>query len=302
MSISPATGAAAADRPSYDRARIETPLARFWRRFRRQRVAMVALGFLIALSVIAVLAPWLTPYDPNAQSLSDRLQSPDRSHWLGTDDLGRDVFSRMLMAARVSLLAAVEATAVSLALGVPIGLVAGYVGGWFDTLFGRIADAIMAIPALLFALAIIGVLGPDITKAMLAIGFVNSPRFFRVVRGATLVVREQPFITAALALGGSPRRIITSHILPNVQSPLIVQISLSMGFAILFEAAISFLGLGVQPPDASWGTMLGRSTKFMEGDPYLVIFPGLAIFFTVLAFNVLGDAVNDALGRGTRSA
>jgi peptide/nickel transport system permease protein len=185
-------------------------------------------------------------------------------------------------------------------LGVPLGLIAGYVGGWFDSLVSRVADAIMAIPALLFALAIIGVLGPDIHKAMIAIGFVSSPRFFRIVRASTLVVRQQPYITAAHALGGGPGRIIRSHILPNVQSPLIVQISLTMGFAILFEAAISFLGLGVQPPDASWGTMLGRSTKFMENDPYLVIFPGLAIFFTVLAFNVLGDAINDALGRSSR--
>lgn len=278
--------------------RIETPLARFWRRFRRQKVALVALGFLVLLCLLALFAPWIAPHDPNAQALADRLQNPSGSHWLGTDDLGRDVLSRMLLAARVSLLASVEATAVSLVLGVPLGLIAGYLGGWFDTIVSRVADAIMAIPSLLFALAIIGVLGPDLTKAMLAIGFVNAPRFFRIVRASTLVVREQPFIMAARALGGSSRRLIVGHILPNVQSALIVQISLSMGFAILFEAALSFLGLGVQPPDASWGTMLGRSTKFMERDPYLVLFPGLAIFLTVLAFNVLGDAINDALGRG----
>jgi ABC-type dipeptide/oligopeptide/nickel transport system permease subunit len=302
MSVTSAPAAPEIGLASEERVRIQTPLTRFLRRFRRQKVAMAALTFLIVLSLIAVFAPWLAPHDPNAQSLVDRLHGPSASHWLGTDDLGRDVLSRMLMAARVSLLAAVEATAVSIVLGVPLGLIAGYVRGWFDTIVSRVADAIMAIPGLLFALAIIGMLGPDVTKAMLAIGFINSPRFFRIVRGATLVVREQPFITAALALGGSPRRIIASHILPNVQSPLIVQISLSMGFAILFEAAISFLGLGVQPPDASWGTMLGRSTKFMEGDPYLVIFPGLAIFLTVLAFNVLGDAINDALGRRPQGA
>lgn len=300
MTVTSATSAPEFGRGAEQRVRIETPLARFWRRFRRQRVAMIALGFIIVLCAVAVVAPWIAPHNPNEQSLIDRLQDPSGAHWLGTDDLGRDVLSRMLLAARVSLLAAVEATAVSILLGVPLGLIAGYAGGWFDTIVSRIADAIMAIPALLFALAIIGVLGPDVNKAMLAIGFVNAPRFFRVVRAATLVVREQQFITAARALGGSASRLITSHILPNVQSPLIVQISLSMGFAILFEAAISFLGLGVQPPGSSWGTMLGRSTKFMERDPYLVIFPGLAIFLTVLAFNLLGDAINDALGRQAR--
>lgn len=297
MTVTSSTSATEIALGAGQRVQIETPLARFWRRFRRQRVAMAALGFVILLCALAVLAPWIAPHNPNEQSLVDRLQNPSGAHWLGTDDLGRDVLSRMLLAARVSLLAAVEATAVSLILGVPLGLIAGYAGGWFDSIFSRVADAIMAIPALLFALAIIGVLGPDVNKAMLAIGFVNAPRFFRVVRAATLVVREQQFITAARALGGSSSRVIASHILPNVQSPLIVQISLSMGFAILFEAAISFLGLGVQPPGSSWGTMLGRSTKFMERDPYLVIFPGLAIFLTVLAFNLLGDAINDALGR-----
>jgi len=300
MSITSAAATSDLGQSVDERAHIQTPLARFWRRFRRQKVAMVALGFLAALILTAAFAPWLVPHDPNAQSLIDRLQSPNATYWLGTDDLGRDVLSRMLIAARVSLLAAVEATAVSIVLGVPLGLAAGYLGGWVDTVTSRVADAIMAIPSLLFALAIIAVLGPDLTKAMLAIGFVNAPRFFRIVRGATLVVREQPFIVAALALGGSGRRIVAGHILPNVQSPLIVQISLSMGFAILFEAALSFLGLGVQPPDASWGTMLGRSTKFMERAPYLVIFPGLAIFLTVLAFNILGDAINDALSQRTR--
>jgi ABC-type dipeptide/oligopeptide/nickel transport system permease subunit len=278
--------------------RIETPAARFVRRFRRQRVGVVALVFLLALAIVAVIAPYITPYDPNLQSLRDRLQDPNTTHWLGTDDLGRDVLSRMLVSARVSLLAAVEATAISLVLGVPVGLMAGYFRGWIDSIASRVADATMAIPTLLFAIAIVGILGRDITNAMVAIGIVNAPRFFRVVRGSALVIREQTYITAARATGGGPSWIITHHVLPNVLSPLIVQASLSMGFAILFEAAISFLGLGVQPPNASWGTMLGRSTQFMERVPSLVVFPGIAILLTVLAFNVLGDAVNDALGRG----
>lgn len=276
---------------------IETPWRRFLRRFRRQHAGLVALAYLVVLAAIAVLAPAITPYDPNKGVLLERNQGPSAEHWFGTDDLGRDVFSRMLVSARVSLLAAVQATAISIVVGVPFGLLAGYVRGWIDTVASRITDAVMAIPALLFALAIVGILGRDVTNAMIAIGIVNAPRFYRVVRGSTLVVREQTFIEAARATGATPARIVLAHVLPNVTSPLIVQASLSMGFAILFEASISFLGLGVQPPEASWGTMLGRSTQFMEDHPYLVVFPGLAIFVTVLAFNVLGDAINDALGR-----
>lgn len=279
------------------RVAVETPWARFSRRFRRQRVGVAALLFLLTLTALAVLAPAIAPNDPNAQSLRERLQDPNAVHWLGTDDLGRDVLSRMLVAARVSLLAAIEATAVSVVLGVPLGLLAGYLLGWTDSILSRVADVVMAIPGLLFAMAIVAILGRDIENAMIAIGIVNSPRFFRVVRGSTMVVREQPYILAAVSTGGSAPWILRNHVLPNVLSPLVVQISLSMGFAILFEAALSFLGLGVQPPDASWGTMLGRSTQYMEQAPFLVVFPGLAIMLTVLAFNVLGDAVNDALGR-----
>ncbi len=287
------------DARSVNGATVETPFRRFVRRFRRQRIGLFALGCLVVLAAIAAVAPYITPFDPIKQSLAQRLQDPGSEHWLGTDDLGRDVLSRMMVASRVSLLAAVEATAVSIAIGVPLGLAAGYLRGWLDTVLSRINEAIMAIPALLFALAIIGILGRDINNAMIAIGLVNAPRFFRVVRASTLVVREEQYILAARSTGGSAAWIIRHHILPNVASPLIVQVSLSMGFAILFEASISFLGLGVQPPDASWGTMLGRSTQYMEGSPFLVIFPGLAIFFSVLAFNLLGDAINDALGRGT---
>ncbi|MBI5949994.1 MAG: ABC transporter permease [Chloroflexi bacterium] len=279
------------------RVAVESPWGRFARRFKRQRVGIVAVGFLALLSVLAVIAPMITPYDPNVQVLSDRLQDPNSTHWLGTDDLGRDSFSRMLVSTRVSLLAAFEAAVVSFVLGVPLGLVAGYLRGWTDVLLSRVAEVIMAIPGLLFAMAIVAILGRDIENAMIAIGVVNAPRFYRVVRASTLVVREQVFIAAAVSTGGSAPWILRHHVLPNVLSPLVVQLSLSMGFAILFEAALSFLGLGVQPPDASWGTMLGRSTQYMERAPFLVIFPGLAILLTVLAFNVLGDAVNDALGR-----
>jgi peptide/nickel transport system permease protein len=295
--VSTAAGTLEDGLPAAGRVSVESPVHRFLRRFRRQRVGLVALGFLVLLAILAAFAPLITPDDPNQQSLRERLQDPSTTHWLGTDDLGRDVASRMMVSARVSLLAALEATVVSLVLGLPFGLAAGYLRSWTDAILSRIADVMMAIPGLLFALAIVGILGRDIENAMIAIGIVNAPRFYRVVRASTLVVREQVYIQAAVATGGSSPWILRHHVFPNVLSPLVIQISLSMGFAILFEASLSFLGLGVQPPDASWGTMLGRSTQYMEQAPFLVVFPGLAIVLTVLAFNVLGDAVNDALGR-----
>lgn len=278
----------------------ESPGQRFRRRFRRERGAMLALAFLVFAVLCAIFAPLLAPQDPDAQSLSDRLQSFSWDHLLGTDDLGRDVLSRLLHASRVSLVAALQATVVGVVLGVPIGLVAGYTRGWFDNLASRVADAVMSIPALLLALAIVGVLEPNLTSAMIAIGIVYAPRLFRVTRAAAISVREETFVEAARSVGSSPMRIITGHVLPNVLSPLVVQVSLSMGFAILFEASISFLGLGVQAPDASWGSMLGRSTKFFEQSPHLVVVPGIAILLTVLAFNVIGDGIRDSLGKETR--
>lgn len=278
----------------------ESPWRRFRRRFRQERTAVVALMFLVGVVAVAVCAPLLAPHDPDAQSLTSRLLGPGPDHLLGTDDLGRDVLSRLLYASRVSLVAAVQATGVGVVLGVPVGLAAGYAGGWFDNLASRVADAVMSIPALLLALAIVAVLEPNLTSAMIAIGIVYAPRLFRVTRAASLAVREETFVEAAHSVGASPLRIVGGHVLPNVLSPLIVQISLSMGFAILFEASISFLGLGVQPPDASWGSMLGRSTRFFEESPVLVFAPGIAIMATVLSFNVIGDGIRDSLGRELR--
>ena len=266
-----------------------------WRRFRRQKVALLALAFIAVVAVLAAATPLLPIRDPNAQVLSDRLQGIGRAHLLGTDDLGRDVLSRMLFGARVTLVAAVEATVIASLLGSPVGLVAGYLGGWVDVVTSRIADAVLSVPALLLALAIVGILRPGVTNAMIAIGLVYAPRFFRVVRGSTLAVREEPYVDAARALGVSRRRIIAGHVLPNIASPLAVELSLAAGFALLAEAGISFLGLGVQPPQASWGSMLGRSVRFMSDAPLLVIVPGLAIFLLVLAVNVVGSGVRDAL-------
>lgn len=272
------------------------------RRFTRQRLALLALGFLVLIIVAALFAPLITFSDPNAQDLGSRLEGPSSGHILGTDDLGRDEMTRLLFAARTSLLAAAIAVGVAILGGVPIGLLAGYQRGPVDVVASRFADAVISIPALVLALAIVGILEPNLTNAMLAIGIVYAPRLYRVVRASSMEVRELAFIEAARVAGTPTRAIVARHVLPSVLSPLIVQVSLALGFAIIAEASLSFLGLGVQPPQASWGTMLGRSTRFMEDAPHLVILPGLLITVTVLALNVVGDGLRDSLGRELREA
>jgi peptide/nickel transport system permease protein len=275
---------------------------RFWRRFKRQRPALVALGFLVFISLVALAAPLLAPRDPNAQVLTRTLESPSWDYWLGTDDVGRDVFSRLIYASRLSLLAALQAVGVGVVLGVPPGLAAGYLGRRADLIIMRITDAIMSFPPLILAIAIVGVLGPNLTNAMIAVGVVFAPRFVRLVRGTVLAVREETFIEASRSIGTPAIRIVRRHILPNVLSPLIVQISLAAGFAMLAEASLSFLGLGAQPPDASWGSMLGRGVRNMTRAPWLIFAPGAMIALTVLAFNVLGDGIRDSIGREVRRA
>lgn len=275
---------------------------RFFRRFRRQRPAIVALCFLVSLTTIALLAPVISPYEPNQQTLTRILERPSFDHWLGTDDVGRDVFSRLLYGGRLSLLAALQAVGVGVVLGVPPGLVAGFFGRWVDLVIMRITDAVMSFPPLILAISIVGVLGPNITNAMLAVGVIFAPRFLRLVRGAVLTVREETFIEASRAIGTPTPWVIRRHILPNVMSPLIVQISLASGFAMLAEASLSFLGLGAQPPQASWGSMLSRGVRHMTDAPWLIFAPGLMIALTVLAFNILGDGIRDSIGREIRRA
>lgn len=277
-------------------------LAVTFRRFTRHRLALVSLSFLVLLIIAALMAPLITFSDPNAQDLGSRLEGPSSAHLLGTDDLGRDEMTRLFFAARTSLLAAAIAVGVAILGGVPIGLLAGYRRGLVDVVASRVADAVMSIPALVLALAIVGILEPNLTNAMLAVGVVYAPRLYRVVRASSMEVRELAFIEAARVAGTSTRTIVARHVLPSVLSPLIVQISLALGFAIIAEASLSFLGLGVQPPQASWGTMLGRSTRFMEDAPHLVILPGLLITVTVLALNIVGDGLRDSLGREVREA
>ncbi len=281
-------------------SRPETRWGRFVRRFRRQRGAVAALAFIVIVVVCAVFAPWVAPKDPIDQDLSASLAGPSSEYWLGADRLGRDTLSRLIFGARFSLLAAVQAVLVATVLGVPIGIVAGLARGWVDAIASTIADAVLSIPAIVLALAIIGVLKPNLTNAMIAIGIVYAPRLFRVVRSAAISVREETYIEAARAGGVGTLTIARTHVLPNVASPLVVQVSLALGFAVLAEAGVSFLGLGVQPPDASWGVMLGQSTAELEDHPILVLAPGIAIMLAVLSFNVLGDGLNDSLGREIR--
>ncbi|MDY7100620.1 MAG: ABC transporter permease [Actinomycetota bacterium] len=277
-------------------------LRRFARRFLRQRGAVVAFAFLLLILFVALFAGLLAPYDPEAQDLRNSMMSPLESsgHLLGTDELGRDTLSRLMFACRISLLAPVIAVSVAFVLGVPLGLISGFAGGAVDTVLMRITDAVMSFPPLILAIAVIAVLRPSLTNAMLAVGFVFAPRFLRLVRGTVLSVREETYIEAARTIGTPSPVIIVRHVLPNVLSPLIVQISLAAGFSLLAEAGLSFLGLGVQPPDASWGSMMGRGFREMSQQTWLIVWPGLMIVLTVLAFNVLGDGLRDSLGREIR--
>lgn len=262
---------------------------------------MVALIGLIAIVAVVILAPWIAPYDPLKQDLASALQGPSRKHWFGTDELGRDVFSRVLYGGRVSLRAAVQAILVGIVLGLPLGLIAGYLGKAVDYVIMRFTDALMSFPPMILMLAMVAALGRNLNNAMLALGIVFAPRFARLARGVVLELREEPYIEAAQSIGVSTPAIIWRHIIPNALPPLIVQLSLSTGFAILAEAGLSFLGLGVQPPQASWGTMLERGFRSLSQSSTLIVFPGIAVALTVLAFNVIGDGLRESIGREIRT-
>jgi len=265
------------------------------------RLALAGLLVLAVLAAVAVVGPWLAPYDPNAVDVPGRLAGPSWAHPFGTDNLGRDVLSRVLVGARVSLQVGFVAVGISLTAGLLIGLVAGFYSGAADALLMRTMDVLFAFPAILLAIAVLAILGPGITNAMIAIGIVYTPIFARIVRAATLVVSAQLYVRAARAVGAGDLRILLRHVLPNIAAPVIVQTSLSLAFAILAEAALSFLGLGVQRPDPAWGRMLAEGRDFVSQAPWMGIFPGLAIFATVLAFNVVGDGLRDALDPRQRS-
>jgi ABC-type dipeptide/oligopeptide/nickel transport system permease subunit len=245
--------------------------------------------------VCALAAPLLAPYDPNEQDYAAITDAPSSAHILGTDDLGRDVLSRIIYGSQVSLEVGLIAVGIAIAVGVSLGLASGYAGGALDDIVMRIVDAIQAFPGLILALAITAALGPNIANAMLAIGFVATPGIARLTRGQALSVREREFVVAARVCGASPLGIIGRHIWPNVTAPIIVQATLLMGTAIVTEASLSFLGVGVQPPTPSWGAMLRTGSQYLEVAPWIAIAPGIAIFVTVLAFNFVGDGLRRAL-------
>lgn len=268
----------------------------------RRPVALVSAAVLLLVVLAALAGPLLAPYSANAVDLSRALQPPNGAHWFGTDELGRDVFSRVVLAARVSMLVSIVSVTIAFVVGVTLGLVAGYAGGWTDTVAMRVVDVMFAFPVLLLALSIVAILGPGLTTAMIAIGVVYTPIFARVARASTLSVREESYVRAARGMGARPLGIIVRHVLPNVAAPLIVQTSLSLAFAILSEAALSFLGLGVQPPEPSWGRMLFDARGYLDQAWWMAVFPGLAVFVTVLAFNLFGDTLRDVLDPSGREA
>ncbi len=271
-----------------------------FRRVLGNRSAVISMVFLFLLALAALFAPLLAPYDPNKQDLLNTLQSPSSDFLLGTDNKGRDVLSRIIYAGRVALMAPLLAVSVAVVLGVPAGLLGGTTRGRIDRLLGRLADTILSIPPLVTALAIVAILGPGLTNAMLAIGIVYAPRLFRVTRGATMSVSQELYVDASRSVGSSTPRLLWAHVLPNISGPLLVQISLMMGFSLLAEASLSFLGLGIQIPDASWGSMLRDAYQDKFQAPYAVVPPGLAMTMTILAFNTLGDALRDVVGARRR--
>ncbi len=273
----------------------DAPGRRAWRRLVRRRGAMLGMGFVILFIIIAIFAPWLAPLDPVATSWSAIRKAPSAAHWFGTDELGRDVLSRVMWGARASLLAGLVSVSISMALGVPIGLLAGYVGGWTDGIISRLTDSALALPFLILAIALAAFLGPSLMNAMIAIGVSATPIFIRLTRAQVLAVKVEDFIEAARAVGNPHWRIALRHVLPNVLPPLIVQSTLAIAAAIIAEASLSFLGLGQQPPAPSWGSMLNTAKNYVDNAPWMAIWPGLAIFLLVLSFNLLGDGLRDAL-------
>lgn len=278
-----------------------SPLRRFLRRYWHERLAVGATILLVLIVAVAIAAPALATHDPNDSELLAKFAAPgEDGHLLGTDDLGRDAFSRLLYGTRITVAAPFIAVGVALLLGLPTGLIAGFRGGIIDAVLGRVADALLALPGLVLAIAVVAARGPGTFNAMTAVGIAFAPRVFRIVRGATLGVRAETFIEASRAAGASSTRLIGSHVLPNVLPPLIVQVSVLLGFAVLTEAGLSFLGIGVQPPDASWGVLLRRGFDHLQAAPHLSFPPGLMIMMLTLCFQFIGDGLRDSLGKEIR--
>ena len=273
----------------------ESPMARAWRRLRRRKGAVLGLCVIALFALAAIFAPLIAPYDPIAQGWTSVRQAPSWTHIFGTDDVGRDVLTRVIYGTRASLFAGVISVGIALSIGIPLGLIAGYRGGFIDALLSRITDAMLACPFIILAIALAAFLGPSLGNAMIAIGIATTPIFIRLTRGQVMAVKVEEYIEAARVVGNPRWRIALVHILPNVLPALLVQATLSIAAAIIAEAALSFLGLGQQPPLPSWGSMLNAAQRFLTTAPWMAIWPGLAIFLSVLSFNLVGDGLRDAL-------
>ncbi len=269
----------------------------FWVRFLHERWAIAGVIFLLIVVVAAIFAPLVAPHPPDAQDINAINAGPSFSHWLGTDDLGRDILSRLIWGARISLRAAFEIVGLAAVVAIPLGLIAGFFRGAVDTVIMRTMDALFSFPPLVLALTVAALLGADINDASIAIAIVFVPSFVRLLRGEVIAVREEAYIESARSLGATSNRLLARHVLPNVASPIIIQLALALGFAMLTEAGLSFLGIGEQPPTPSWGGMLQEGFQFINSAPWAVLFPGIAIMLTVLAFNLVADGLRDSLGR-----
>ena len=278
----------------------ESKWKEMWNSLKENKAAVVGLVIVVFLIVLAIFGRAFMPYDPNYQNPSKTFQTPCVDYWFGTDNFGRDIFSRILYGARTSLTVGVLSVSISLSVGTILGAIAGYKGGKVDTIIMRLMDMMLAIPSILLAIAFMAALGRGLDKAIIAIGIVSIPEYARIVRGCVLSVKENDYVQAAKVIGNSDSRIIFKHILPNVLSSIIVRATLGISTAVLETAALGFLGLGVQPPYAEWGSMLGDAKAFMLAAPYMLVFPGVAITITVLAFNLLGDGLRDAIDPKSR--
>ena len=273
-----------------------TPWSEFWRKFRRQPVGLGALGFIVALTIVAILAPWIVPYDAENYFDYDQINAgPSLSHWLGVDPLGRDIFSRIVMGARISLATGLFSVSLGGIVGTTLGLLAGYYEGWWDRVVMRICDVLFAFPGILLALGIVAILGSSLVNVIVAVSVFSVPAFARLVRGSTLVLKHMTYVEAVRSIGASDWTIVVRHILPGTISPIVVYFTMRLGTSIITAASLSFLGLGAQPPTPEWGAMLNDARADMVNAPHVALFPSLAIFLTVLAFNLLGDGLRDAL-------
>jgi peptide/nickel transport system permease protein len=277
------------------RDELESPSRRALRRLVKRRAAVIGLVVIATFILLALFAPFAAPYDPIATSWSAVRKPPSSLHWFGTDDLGRDILARVIYGARASLMAGAISVGIALTVGVPLGLLAGYRGGLVDALISRITDAMLACPFLILAIALAAFLGPSLGNAMIAIGISATPIFIRLTRGQVMSVKVEDYVEAARAVGNPSWRIALVHILPNILPALMVQATLSIAAAIIAEAALSFLGLGQQPPSPSWGSMLNAAQRFLTNAPWMAVWPGLAIFLVVLSLNLVGDGLRDAL-------